>query len=285
MGLDTLASQFSSTLRTICDRGYSVLGRTSARSIGRPQAAPIGTSNSDHWQFESGFPPSYSAYGRYRFLTTLRHARALQPKSVLEVAASGGFTSACLYEPGRRMLLNDIRDLRDELPQWTTGEHLTYVPGNFFDLDPGQFEPFDLVMACEVIEHVAHGDRFVAHLKKFLSPGGTLLLTTPNGGFFRSRLPTHSTIEDFDALEKDQFKPDADGHLFFYTRAELEGLLREQGFSSVKTECFATPWMSGHAGLRHLPQGRAFFRPYWLLDQAFQRRERWCAHLLTIAHV
>ena len=42
----------------------------------------------------------------------------------------------------------------------------------------------------------------LAHLRRYLRPGGTLMLTTPNGAYFRSKLPTHSQVEDY-AARKD----------------------------------------------------------------------------------
>lgn len=41
-------------------------------------------------------------------------------------------------------------------------------------------EPFDLVTAMEVIEHVADPALFVAHLARMMTPDGLLILSTPN---------------------------------------------------------------------------------------------------------
>ncbi|HYM15530.1 MAG TPA: class I SAM-dependent methyltransferase [Dehalococcoidia bacterium] len=47
---------------------------------------------------------------------------------------------------------------------------------------------FDLVIAAEVIEHVAGTDAFLANCSAVLKPGGTLILTTPNLLFGVNRL-------------------------------------------------------------------------------------------------
>jgi SAM-dependent methyltransferase len=42
---------------------------------------------------------------------------------------------------------------------------------------------FDFVVAVEVLEHVAEDDRFIQNVARVLKPGGTFLMTTPNGDF------------------------------------------------------------------------------------------------------
>ncbi len=250
-------------LSRIFRNGFTVLGRE--KDVPR-------TADARHWLFEPGLPPSYSAAGRMRFTLTLRDALGLAPKRVLEVAAGGGLLSACLAEPDRRMVVNDLRDMTSEIAQWRTGTPLEFIQGNLLELDPAKVGAFDLVLACDVIEHVAHGDKFLTQLRKFLKPGGHLLLTTPNGSNYRNKLPTHSQIRDFTALEAKQFKPDADGHIFLYTKEELEKVAQAAGFAAERWYYSVTPWISGQGGLRWLPKF-AFLIPLYLkLERLFARR-------------
>ena len=170
----------------------------------------------DGWNYGSAWPPSYGAFGRLRVLTTLESVLALRPTRVLEVAAGDGALSACLAARGVSVAVNDLRAdvLTTAVANFQTRDRIEVLPGNLFDLDPDATGRFDLVIATEVVEHIAHTDDFLRHLARFLTPNGRIFLTTPNGSYFRSRLPTHSKIEDFDALESEQFKPDADGHCF-----------------------------------------------------------------------
>lgn len=272
--LAQVIDDYRSVYFSICQQGYRALQRT--KQI--PNDA-----DSQHWQTSPGFPPTYSASGRFRFLKTLQLAQKVAPLRLLEVAAGGGFNAACLVEKGRQVTVNDLRDLRGSLTHWVGGDAIEFIGGDVFALDPAQTGTFDLVMACDVIEHVAHGDRFVRHLKKFIKPGGWLLLTTPHGAYFRSRLPTYSQIADFTALEAKQFRPDADGHLYLYTRPEMETLLREAGFSEVNTSLAITPWLSGHCGLRFLPRGRFTLRLYFELDRLFSHIPSLCSQMFTLA--
>jgi 2-polyprenyl-3-methyl-5-hydroxy-6-metoxy-1,4-benzoquinol methylase len=92
------------------------------------------------WYFGSGWPPSYWAYGRMRALMTLLEARALNPKSVLEVAAGDGDLCACLAAKDCRVAANDLRQdqLRNAVCIFRNAEDIQLLPGNLFDLDPAQ---------------------------------------------------------------------------------------------------------------------------------------------------
>jgi 2-polyprenyl-3-methyl-5-hydroxy-6-metoxy-1,4-benzoquinol methylase len=277
--MDRLDVDLDGVLREVYRHGLSVLGRT---KIGHPRVVD------NPWQMKPGYPPSHDAFGRYRFLQTLRRARRLAGRRVLEIAAGGGFNAACLQEGDREVVANDLRDLEDDLEAYTTGSRIRWITGDVFALSPDALGQFDLVIAAEVIEHVAHGDRLLAHLRRFVSHGGALVLTTPNGEFFRSHLPTHSQITNFDELEKRQFAPDADGHLFLYTQAEITRLCQTAGFTQIQVELLATPFISGTAGLRFLPRWHRLAAAYnWLdarLCEVSPRLKRiLCTQLIVVA--
>jgi len=183
-----------------------------------------------------------------------------------------------------------MRLSEEEIQSYATGKYLEIASGNLFELQPESLGDFDLVMACEVLEHVAHGDQLVNHLKKFLLPGGWLLLTTPNGAYFRSKLPTYSQINDFEELEARQFQPDADGHLYLYTPSELKTLLEEAGLQDITISLTITPWLSGHMGLRFLP-ALVFLAPIyygldWLTRQVGERvRVKLCTQMVALARI
>ena len=155
-----------------------------------------------------------------------------------------------------------------------------------FDLSPEQIGTFDLVIACEVIEHVAYPLKLLAHLKSFLTEDGHILLTTPNGSYFRNKLPTYSGVSDFEQLEALQFKPDADGHLFLLTPQELFDLATSVGLHVARLNVWGTPVLSGHLGLRSLA-APFLLRPGYFIEQLAQQlpsagREQVCTGLSAI---
>ena len=174
-------------------------------------------------------------------------------------------------EPENKVFVNDILPLSRELDTFVNGHAIRFLPGILFDLSATEIGLFDLVLCCEIIEHIAHGDQFITKIRTLLSPNGILLLTTPNGSYFRSRKPTHSQISDFTRLESEQFKPDSDGHLYFYTPEEIAELLTASSFRDVHVQLHITPWLSGHVMLRWLPKLRFLFPLYYLLDFLFKK--------------
>ena len=224
---------------------------------GLSQVYPVQSDTADDggWLFKPGYPPSWGAFGRMRGATTVRICLAIPSGRTLEVAAGGGGLTAALAGAGRDVVVNDllVETLNESLGLFDIDrKRLTVLGGNAFDLEPEKLGTFDLVIASEVLEHVAHPDQFLAHLARFLEPRGRIVVTTPNGSFFRNPLPTFRQVADPSALESEQFKPDADGHLFLLTPSELEELAIGAGLEVESMFVWATPLLTGHAGLRRL---------------------------------
>ncbi len=220
----------------------------------------------DGWKYAAGHPPSYAAFGRMRALLAVAQARALRPGRVLEVAAGGGGLASTLAADGVPVVANDLLAdaLRAALAEYRGGERVTVEGGSLFELDPRRVGTFDLVIACEVIEHVARPADLLRRLAALLAPGGRLLVTTPNGLHFRNTLPTLRQAGDVAELERRQFKPDADGHLFLLTPDELAGLAEEAGLAVERLDVWGLPPLSGHAGVRRLAGPAAVAPAYWL---------------------
>jgi 2-polyprenyl-3-methyl-5-hydroxy-6-metoxy-1,4-benzoquinol methylase len=233
------------TFEAVCQHGLGQL---------RPLHASVRSEDDRLWNFGSAGPPSYGAYGRLRAVLALTQARQLRPRRVLEVAAGDAALSACLEAQGCEVVANDLRSetLTASTAKYLNQTRIRLAPGNVFDLQPAELGLFDLVVACELIEHVAHAPELLKQLKRFLTPDGKILITTPNGAYFRSKLLTYSQIVDFDSLETLQFRPDADGHLYLITPSEMEDIARQAGLVVRSMFVWGTPFVYGDCGLRHL---------------------------------
>lgn len=214
-------------------------------------------------QLEQPDAPDRSGYvytyrERWRRTLALVKRAAPPPAKVLDVAAAQGNFSLALAELGYDVTWNDLRaDLADYVRLKHERGTVHYAPGNAFEL--GFRECFDIVLITKVIEHVAHPDQFLANVAQMVRPGGHIVMTTPNGAYFRNPLPRFSDHPDPSVFESAQFQPDSDGHIFLLHEDEVRSLANQAGLDVVEIDVFANPLTNGHvktsALLRALPPG------------------------------
>jgi 2-polyprenyl-6-hydroxyphenyl methylase/3-demethylubiquinone-9 3-methyltransferase len=199
------------------------------------------------------------AYDNRRKATLQLLTEVLSPGArVLDVAAAQGNFSLALAELGFDVTWNDLRaELADYVRMKYERGKIAYAAGNAFELNfPSLFEA---VLITEVIEHVAHPDEFLAKAAALVRPGGYIVMTTPNGGYFRNRLPKFSECADPSVFESVQFKPNADGHIFLLHVDEIEPLAQRAGLTVEKIVLFTNSLTAGHVKteslLKILPPG------------------------------
>lgn len=215
----------------------------------------------------------YSRMYMDRMHELLRKVRQVLPVGrVLDVGCAQGNTALLLAEAGYEVCAVDLR------PNFLQYARLKYERGAFEavaasgDRLPFSQGRFDLVIWGEMIEHVAFPEHFLGEIARVLRPGGYLLLTTPNGSRLHTGLPTFSEAGDRRVLVPRQFQPDADGHLFLFSREELRSLLGGSGFSVVDHQFSATPWLTGRLGFRYfvgwMPLRWRYALDRWTLQRA-----------------
>lgn len=194
----------------------------------------------------SGYALAYERRRRFAFDTIKR----LVPSGclILDVAGAQGNFSLPLAEAGYRVVWNDIReDLAGYVQLKYEYGNVHFAPGNILDLDLK--EPADLVLIAEVIEHVAHPDQFLARAAELARPGGYVLMTTPNGEYWRNDLPRFSDCPDPSVFESSQFMPDADGHIFLLHRDEIFTLAAQAGLHVERVTYLTNSLTNGHIKL------------------------------------
>lgn len=205
----------------------------------------------------SNYGYAYAYANRRRKTIELLQKYAPKGSRLLDIAAAQGNFSLTLAEAGYRVTWNDLReDLADYVRLKYEHGSIEYCPGNAFEIDFQQ--PFDAVLITEIIEHVAHPDEFLAKCGSLVKPGGHIIMTTPNGEYFRNSLPKFSDCPDPSQFESTQFGPNSDGHIFLIHADELDGFAKNAGLTLVKTDFFTNPLTNGHVKtetlLRVLPK-------------------------------
>lgn len=85
---------------------------------------------------------------------------------------------------------------------------------------------FDIVLSSEVIEHVPDPAAFIRELQRYLAPGGTMVLTTPNAGFVAQEQPLGQVLSTL--------SPGL--HKLLLSQAALTNLLQQAGFPHVRVD-------------------------------------------------
>lgn len=192
------------------------------------------------------------AYRNRREETLRLVTEAVKPgASILDIAAAQGNFTLALAERGYRVTWNDLRaDLAGYVQRKHERGDVTYIVGNAFELTFA--EGFDCVLFCEVIEHVAHPDEFMANIARLLKPGGVAVMTTPNGRYFRNGLPRFSDCLDPSVFEAEQFKPGSEGHIFLLWPDEIRRFAQQSGLLVEQQTFFTTPLTNGHMKMHYL---------------------------------
>ncbi len=184
---------------------------------------------------------------------------------ILDVAAAQGNFTLTLAELGYELTWNDLRsDLADYVRLKHEKGIIHFAPGNVFEL--GFRGDFDCVLITEIIEHVAHPDEFLRKVATMVKPGGYIVMSTPNGAYFRNKLPKFSECADPSVFEKDQFKPNSDGHIFLLWPEEIALLGDNAALKLLRHEVFTNSLTAGHIKLENLLK----VLPYGLVIQIEQ---------------
>jgi 2-polyprenyl-3-methyl-5-hydroxy-6-metoxy-1,4-benzoquinol methylase len=182
-----------------------------------------------------------------RFRKTLELITEVLPKGarILDIAAAQGNFSLTLAELGYDVTWNDLRaEIAGYVQLKYEHGKIEFVPGNAFEIVFPSC--FDGVLITEIIEHVAHPDDFLAKCSSLVRPGGYVFMTTPNGAYFKNKLPKFSECPDPSVYESIQFKPNADGHIFLLHPDEVEVLANRAGLRLDHFILFTNSLTNGH---------------------------------------
>lgn len=90
-------------------------------------------------------------------------------------------------------------------------------------------EEFDVIVACEILEHITNIEEAVKEIGRILKPGGTLIISVP----YRQKIKFEECIFCHKLTPRN-------GHLHSFDREKLNGLFKKHNILSQKTKiCFS----------------------------------------------
>ena len=179
--------------------------------------------------------PEYYVQQRPRYRKTLAlidQARVPPNPAVLEVG--GGQLS--LLMQAMRGARATVLDLTEEWSEAVTKHGIEFRVGDLVRDDPGFRDEFDLVVLCEVIEHMPiPGHLVIEKMAGWLKPGGLLFMTTPNLYRLRNVIRMALGMQMFCPF---RFPPRGSGlgHFFEYSPQNLAWQVKEAGLEMVSLE-------------------------------------------------
>lgn len=140
-----------------------------------------------HWhEMTSRDLRRFNAFQQARYDWILRMAGKIAGQKVLDLGCGDGPLSYLLAKKGAQVIGVDNEDLglkfaRENLASKSAEGplHCEFVLASAYKL-PFADESFDLVVNCEVIEHLAESKLMLAEIKRVLKKRGRLILTTPH---------------------------------------------------------------------------------------------------------
>lgn len=128
----------------------------------------------------------FNAYHQARYEWILKTLGSVEGKKVLDMGCGDGLLTYFLARAGADVtgVDNDEQGImyaRESIALMDKNKNLkyTFVNASVYEL-PLQSDSFDVVVSCEVIEHVPEPVRMVAEAHRVLKKGGMLVVTTPH---------------------------------------------------------------------------------------------------------
>jgi 2-polyprenyl-3-methyl-5-hydroxy-6-metoxy-1,4-benzoquinol methylase len=187
----------------------------------------FGTGQLGHVTEPYAFKPSaYSSHGRI-----LQMLESRPPQRILDVGCGAGWLAGALTAAGHTVTgvdLTETSSVHEQMERFVRADLAAGLPD---ELD----EDYDVVLAADVIEHLADPSRLLRDMAERAAPNGTIIASVPNVGHWYPR--ARFTAGRFDYDQRGILDST---HLRFFTR---------RSFLRIAGEAGLTPMSATHTGL------------------------------------
>ena len=178
----------------------------------------------DEYDFKEGDGSSHSLI--------LKMMAILPPSKVLDLGCSAGLLAEKIKHEGHTVVGVDAI----ELPQVRERTDAFFIADLEKPLAPEIGTGFDVVIAGDIIEHLAKPGDALKEMRRVLRPGGQLILSVPNFGHWYPRFRVAFGLFGYDrrgVLDNT--------HLRFFTRSTLRRSVRRAGFDILQEASTGLP--------------------------------------------
>ena len=152
--------------------------------------------------------------------------KKLKPKKILDLGCGNGSTANYLSELGYDVTGYDADQEGIEQAKSIGNAHFECV--SIYDDPPDSNDKIDLIISCEVVEHLFLPKKLPEFAYKVLENEGYFIITTPYHGYIKNL-----ALSIFDKWDNHFTVFWDGGHIKFWSKRTLEKLLIETGFKIV----------------------------------------------------
>ena len=216
----------------------------------------------EHFSAYQSQRPAHQTYFRQFLSYVLQKASKKRSLRLLDIGSATGILLLAAKEQGMSAVGVDVSH---DAVSYCTKHGLTAYQGTLADVSARKtwHHVFDVVTACQVIEHERDPLTFFRTVARVLKPDGICIVTTPS----------HDTVWQ-KVMGVRWIGYQHPEHLFFFTPVTLQRFMETAGLTVALTRLdFSRPYSVGYAFRRlgdYIPGLRWFFRPFERLFQNVQ---------------
>ncbi len=207
-------------------------------------------------------------FGRERIRILEDHCGDLSDKTLLDVGCGDGYFLSVAKDVCKRCVGSEFSVHLREFAQKKTGVTVYSEP-----LEEFPERHFDIITAFDVIEHIPTPVSFMQAASNLLTPGGYILLYTPNFDSFSIRV-----VGEYSSIV------DGTEHIILFNHASLKELGKKVGLEVIHTETRGLDISSIIAYQSYLGEDVNFFLGQWLDELQAMIDVSECADYLRIIY-
>ncbi|MTJ07911.1 bifunctional 2-polyprenyl-6-hydroxyphenol methylase/3-demethylubiquinol 3-O-methyltransferase UbiG [Anabaena sp. UHCC 0204] len=152
-----------------------------------------------------------------------------QPLRILDIGCGNGSFSNFIAQNGYEVVgleesASGVKFATQSFPD------CQFIQGSIYNIPYTELgDKFDIIISCEVIEHLFYPKELVRNIKKCLKPNGLLIITTPYNGYLKNLI-----IAATGKMDQHLTTLWDGGHIKFFSVATMTTLLKSENYTNIK---------------------------------------------------